>query len=682
MNSISLPIGSVAAARCADRGASLGAILFASASLWNRRFCCLSVAVIAIGLMAPAAPIFGGTFGMGDLVVTQTGATGSSKALTSNGTASFLDEYSTAGSLVQQLALPTATSGLNNPLTIGGTAASEGELSLSANGQYLVVAGYDVGVGGTTQGASTVGLIDSGGNINTTTTTDLLSGNNTRGAASLDGNEVWVTGPEGLVYATTGSSGANIDNNVNFRAISVVPAAVSPTAVNELLASSNKSTLGVLQFTPALPVAATKKGPTAQVLPGMTATNAPETYAFFFVNPNTMFVADATDGIQEWTQSAGTWSNVATLSGSYVGLTGVESGSTVTLYATTGTSAAAGRVAGNSLVADTFTFNSGTSGAGTFGAPTTLATATANSEFSGVAFAPVNSSVGYATIDNSGGGTFNGNVVTVSVPAGSSYAGTGSEVISNLHGKTVGGFVENSVATILAGNNSGTFITGGGAASVSMTWRNQTLAETPAGNLPLISDVVNLYGMSSSAGSSNPTAIQTDPFVLQLTFNPATLQGPGEAQQIAQGNVFLAWLNPNGGGIGIPQWQHANTGDFGGTNSAPLSMPTFIGSFLNYVNSLDGNPAYPDFTQTYTSATLGSLTNDQLDEILGTWGVDATGQDAWAVVNHNSDFAVVPEPSAFLLAAFGAVAGLCRALHHRMAARAATARLVFCVLRA
>ena len=56
----------------------------------------------------------------------------------------------------------------------------------------------------------------------------------------------------------------------------------------------------------------------------MTATNAPNTYAYFFANPTTMFVADANDGIQEWTLSSGTWSNVATLAGSYVGLTGVQ----------------------------------------------------------------------------------------------------------------------------------------------------------------------------------------------------------------------------------------------------------------------------------------------------------------------------------------------------------------------
>ena len=78
-------------------------------------------------------------------------------------------------------------------------------------------------------------------------------------------------------------------------------------------------------------------GATDTVLNGMTSATAPDTYAFFFANPTTMFVADPTDGIQEWTLTSGTWTNVATLTGSYVGLTGVQTGNTVTLYATTGT---------------------------------------------------------------------------------------------------------------------------------------------------------------------------------------------------------------------------------------------------------------------------------------------------------------------------------------------------------
>jgi hypothetical protein len=626
---------------------------------------CLVAVLAAVGLAGGTRAALAAEFSVGDLVVTQIGATGSATALTSKGTATFLDEISTSGASVQTVALPTTSSGSNNPLTLGGTAGSEGELSLSANGQYLAVAGYDVGIGATTQGESTVGLINNAANINTTTTTDALSGNNTRGAASDDGNEVWVGGPAGLVYAAVGSSDSTLlsSKNIaapNIRALEIVPAAASPTYVNELVASSNKTSLGVEQFSPAEP---TSGKPTGSTLPGMTSTTAPNTYAFLFANPNTMFVADANLGLQEWTYSStgATWSNVATLSGSFVGLTGIQAGNTVTLYATTGTIAASGWAQDNSLVKDVFTFNSGTSGPGSFGTPVTLAVATGDSGFSGVAFAP-SPGTGSATIDNSGSGSFNGNVLTYSYAVGGSYAGLSTQVSSQTGGTTVGGPIEYTVATILAGNNSGSF-TAGATASVSMTWRNRTLAETPsspAGSAPLISDVVDLYGMASAA-TGNPTegAVQTDPFVLQLTFDPTTL-GSNEAAKVAAGNVYLAWLNPNGGGAGVSQWQHANTGDIGGTFTMAAGAPTYVGSFVDYLNSLNGNSSYPlldneNLGSPWTSATVGILSNAQLDEILGNWGVDATDQNAWAVVDHNSEFAVVPEPPTLLLATLAIV---------------------------
>jgi len=120
----------------------------------------------------------------------------------------------------------------------------------------------------------------------------------------------------------------------------------------------------------------------------MTATTAPNSFGFFFANPTTLFVADATDGLQEWTLSSGNWSEVATLGtpSSDVGVAGVQNGSTVSLYFTTGTTS--GWSADNKLEADTFTFTSGTSGPGTFSLPTTLATASGDSGFSGVALLP------------------------------------------------------------------------------------------------------------------------------------------------------------------------------------------------------------------------------------------------------------------------------------------------------
>ena len=290
------------------------------------------------------------------------------------------------------------------------------------------MAGYDTAAGGLTQGNATVGLVNGSGVVNTSTTTALLSGNNTRGAASVDGSSVWVAGANGVVYETAGSSGGTlIDATPNGRTIEVAPAAVSPTGSNGLYAATNKTTFGVQGFSSALPTAAGTKNTT---LTGIYNATAPDSYAFFFANPTTMFVADADQGIQEWTLSGGVWSSIDTLAGSYVGLAGVQSGDTVSLYATTGTTAAAGQVTGNSLIGDTFTFTSGTTGTGTFGAPITLATAGANDSFAGVSFAPASASIAPPTVTASGstGQTFTLGGSAVAVDSGITVTSTDADI--------------------------------------------------------------------------------------------------------------------------------------------------------------------------------------------------------------------------------------------------------------
>lgn len=154
--------------------------------------------------------------------------------------------------------------------------------------------------------------------------------------------------------------------------------------------------------------------------------------------------------------------------------------------------------------------------------------------------------------------------------------------------------------------------TSGNDTGVAMSWRTRKPSEAALsenGTLAvgyLISDVVNLTGMTN--GTVGNTATQTDRFVLQMTYNEALLGG-FETDGAANQRIFLAW-NDNG------SWVNAVLGNQGAGNTP------------NFVNR-------------------GYLPNDEL--VLGRWGIDTSANTVWAVLNHNSEFAVIPEPTTWLV---------------------------------
>lgn len=124
---------------------------------------------------------------------------------------------------------------------------------------------------------------------------------------------------------------------------------------------------------------------------------------------------------------------------------------------------------------------------------------------------------------------------------------------------------------------------------VSMDWREAIPGEGPYGN-DLASDVLQLTGTAGTV------------FVLQMTYEPAAMQ-PGAQPMLL--------YNQDG------QWVNAVLGNSSGT-------PIFA-----------GNVAY----------------DPALHFTLGTFGYDSAHNTAWAVIDHNSEFAV-PEPASAVLLAF------------------------------
>ncbi len=192
----------------------------------QRRVSGLLVTALA-GAAALAEP-----FTPGNLVVERVGD--GLVPLTSAATAVFLDEYTTAGALMHSVAMPTTTGSAPTTyqLTDSGVATSDGMLTRSTDGQYLIVSGVatNVGMASAASGAypRVVGIVKYDGTVDTTTAfTDGFVGNNFRSAASTDGSALWLagnggTGNKGARYTTKGSSTtATIDATPNARCVAI-----------------------------------------------------------------------------------------------------------------------------------------------------------------------------------------------------------------------------------------------------------------------------------------------------------------------------------------------------------------------------------------------------------------------------------------------------------------------------
>jgi hypothetical protein len=346
--------------------------------------CVASTVVVASARAASFTP--------GNLVIYRVGD--GTTDLVNTGNAVFLDEYTPSGTLVQSVAMPTVASGANHALFASGTAQTEGLLTLSADGQYLLLTGYANTTTGTTSLKSTkatdvnrvIGRVDSAGNVDTSTAlTDFCSKDTIRSAASTNGTDLWVTGNTGgVAYTTLGAT----------TSVSLSTSVTSGYQVNifngQLYVTTHSNSKLLAPIGTGVPTTA---GQT--ITSPLTATNGlgnPDAFCFLDLDSatpgvDTLYLADDATGLMKYCYSGDTWvyeGSQGTGTDGYRGLTGaVDSLGNVILYATRnggGTTTGGGELV---AVSDTSGFN-----ATMTASFTTIATAASYTAFRGVAFAP------------------------------------------------------------------------------------------------------------------------------------------------------------------------------------------------------------------------------------------------------------------------------------------------------
>ncbi|MBL8680082.1 MAG: hypothetical protein JNK05_12985 [Myxococcales bacterium] len=325
------------------------------------------------------------------------------EALSNASTALFIERRSASDGAMRgaNIALPTAASGANQPITLSGTATSEGALLRSTDGRFVTFAGYGTapGLASVASSASTmvprvVARVAGAGTVDTRTTLGTAyTGNNVRSAFTTDGSAFWIGGtgsPGGVHYQLLGATTEPVN-------VLAMPSNIRTVSIFEgqLFATASTSTpapgwYGVLRVGSSAPTTA---GASATLESGFSMTSGPSPYGFvaFDRSPSVtgvdvMYVADdrapaSGGGVQRWSRatSAGAWTLDATFNtGITAGVRGLAAwleGTSVVLVAVTGENPS--RVVRFDDVAGSMP-----------GMAVVLATAAANTQYRGVALAP------------------------------------------------------------------------------------------------------------------------------------------------------------------------------------------------------------------------------------------------------------------------------------------------------
>lgn len=257
----------------------------------------------------------------------------------------FLDEYTPTGTLVRSIGMPTVVEGKNRRLTlsVSTTDHTEGYLSLSPDGRYLALAGYDAepGLGNvvSTSGYDVnrvVALINKLGFTDVTTALPTIGNAPVRSAVVANGRDIWVTGGRnGIRYATRG-----IPASTDITATGITGRSLS-IFEGQLYASSTASGYRVMRVGEGLPTTA---GQELINLPGI-PDNEGSPYDIYMVDlnpaipgPDVLYVADQwSPALSKYSLVGGVWilnGRIGAAADQYRGLTGRVISSGVELFAT------------------------------------------------------------------------------------------------------------------------------------------------------------------------------------------------------------------------------------------------------------------------------------------------------------------------------------------------------------
>ncbi|MFY7653169.1 MAG: T9SS type A sorting domain-containing protein [Chitinophagaceae bacterium] len=290
-------------------------------------------------------------FTPGNLVITRVGA--GISTLSSKSAPVYLVEITPSGNVVQTITIPFLDNMLtpgNNKLVTQGSSSNDANISLSGDGRFFVVAGYNCDTTITSPSSSspktqrTIARISMAGVVNTSTLMDTVKNtSNSRMAATNDGTGFWQIGAAGGVrYVPFGCTGIYPTDSAVTISTTVNNLRTIQTYGGDLYIGGASGTVVRAGKIPGFPT--TNTGTAISILPG-TSTALTANTIFLTSLPggpaglNTMYIADdgTRSGIKKYALNAttGNWDSLGIIDagGAYRALTASVSGSNVTLYA-------------------------------------------------------------------------------------------------------------------------------------------------------------------------------------------------------------------------------------------------------------------------------------------------------------------------------------------------------------
>jgi len=236
--------------------------------------------------------------------------------------------------------------------------------------------------------------------------------------------------------------------------------------------------------------------------------------------------------------------------------------------------------------------------------------------------------------------------LTYNLSPGDSFTGMGAGTGNGVEKFEIRGGVTSSNRTVSIQLREKTPFESHGAQthpSITDHYNNDSLI----GHSPLVGGVMRLHGMGIQDAVSDGR-VKTNPFALEGTYTQADFDATfslSEEQELINGCLFLGWLNPavDGNPNDITdgdRWVHAVQGNFDNMPDNPNRH-----DFYDRI----GNPIVGTLDE-YLQGTITSipgLTKASGEMRVGDHGGSAIDNTVWAILDHNSDFAVVPESSAY-----------------------------------